>query len=591
MFFEKPFTKKLALTGLIFVFLTISIGLLFSSPTGYEPSIYDSFPAIFWFLLIMTEIIGLQILINEIIGYKRFNHALKFKKIGIFLIFFANFLILCLPLKYKFYGINDSLTHLGFIKDILTSGELGASNFYPLSHIIVVFMSLLSNTNILKTLLLMIPIFYLLYVLSIFLLSQKISSDEIKRTFIMIFAIITPIGIYSSEFSPIGIGIFCIPLLLYLMLNNDKIEFSVLYIIICFFSVFLHPLISIYLILILITYYVSNKLYVTIYKKKDFNTINPLNSISLIIITLLTWIGSFWIFGDRLLRLAGWMSGELKNSYVESYQTALMKTGYSFFDTFMIVIKTYGSVLIYFGLFIIALIYIVKKIITNENIIKEQLFLGLLTLIFGAISITFFVVGFNVAANPLRLTTLALIISSIFCGLTWSEIIMPINSKNMKKYIFSILAVLLLISLFSGVFNIHPSPITKKQSMDMSNALYDGGDWLATHTSVRNTIYLMSYNAQRMRESILGFEASNPNSARNLQPHLGYGNFSSVGYSLIRTGFIPITKYDTYYYETLWPTQGSFNITDIEKLKHEDISANLVYSNGEFDVFYATKIK
>lgn len=588
MFFEKSFTKKLAFIGLILVFITISIGLLFSSPKSYEPSIYDSFPWYFWFSLIIIEIIGLQILINEIIDYKKFNNELKFKKVGIFLISFVNLFILSLPLKYKFYGINDAVTHIGYVRDILINENLGASNFYPLSHISVVFTSILPNLDILHGIMLIMPIFYILYVLGIFLLSRKITGDEIKSTFIIIFAIITPVGIYSSEFSPICVGMFCIPLVLYLMLNNDKIEYSVLFTVACFFSVFIHPLISIYLILILITYYVSNRLYVIIYKKKDFDTINPLNSISLILITLLTWVGSFWIFGDRILRLAGWMSGELKYSYLERYQTSIIKTGYGFFDTFLLLTKTYGPILIYITLFLIALIYIVKKIITKKDITKEQLFFAIISLIFGSISLVFFVIGFNVAANPLRLVSLALITSSIFCGLVYSEIIIPKNSKKIRKIIFSSLTVLLIISACLGVFNLHQSPITKKPSMDMSNTLYDGGEWLATNTNTTNTIYIVSYNVDRMRENILGFEASNPNSALNLEPHFGYDNYTSVGYTLRRTGFIPVTVYDTYYYGTLWPTQGSFNLSDIKRL-NKDISANLVYSNGEFDLFYTQK--
>ena len=588
MFFEKSITKKLSYIGLIFVFLTILIALLFFTPRGYEPSIYESFPPYFWFLLIIIEIIGLQILINEIIDYKKFNNELKFKKIGIVLISFVNLIILSLPFKYKFYGINDAVTHIGYARDILFSGNLGTSNFYPLSHIYVVFMSILPNLNILHGIMLIMPIFYILYVLGIFLLSQKVTDDEIKRTFIIIFAIITPVGIYSSEFSPIGIGIFCIPLILYLILNNDKIEYSILFTIACFFSVFIHPLISIYLILILITYYVSNKIYRTIYKKKDFDAINPLNSISLIFITLLTWIGSFWVFGDRILRLAGWMSGELKYSYLERYQTSIIKTGYGFFDTFLLLTKTYGSILIYIALFLIALTYIVKKIITKKDISKEELFLALISLIFGSISLLFFVIGFNVAANPLRLVALALVTSSIFCGLVYSDIIISKNSKKIKKIIFASLTALLVISACLGIFNIHQSPLIKKPSMDMSNALYNGGKWLTTNTNTTNTIYIISYNVDRMRENILGFEASKPNSALNLEPHFGYDNYTSVGYTLRRTGFIPVTVYDTYYYGTLWPTQGSFNLTDIKRL-NKDISASLVYSNGEFDLFYTKK--
>ncbi len=575
--------NKLSMSGLILTFISITIFLIYFNVFHYEISVYGSYPIYFWVFLILIELIGIQILIIELINNKKTNHSI----IGILLIYFVNLLILLIPLKYYFYGMDDSISHAGYIKDILISGNSGVGDFYPLSHIWVSVVSMLSNLNYLKVILLAVPIFYSVYIMGILLLSKKITTDENKRIFIIIFSIIFPVGIYTSQFYPIGLAIFYIPLILYLFLNKNKIQYSFLFVLFCFFAVFLHPLISLFLILTLVVYGVSTLLYSRFngIKTEKFKLSYVLNSILILVVTLITWMGSFWIFGAKIRSLLDWITGEAQNSYIQSYGQAVAKTHFSIYDTIYLTIKIYGPFFIYFVLFIFAFMYIVRKLVKNKKVSKEQIFFLLLTIIFGMIAVSFFVTGFNLASNPIRIFAMLSITSSILSALVYYEII-SLKPKRIKFLIIQVLSLILVFSMILGVFNIHPSPITNYPSSDVSKAEYVGAEWLVTKSNLTSKIYSVSSEfADRMRDSVLGFEMGSKGSNGHLPPHFGYENYSSINNSVNQSSFIAITAYDKAYYGKIWTTQGSFNLSDFMKL-NEDYSSNHVYTDGEFEVWY-----
>lgn len=575
--------NKLSMSGLILTFISITIFLMYFNVSNYEISVYGSYPIYFWVFLILIELIGIQILIIELINNKKTNHSI----IGILLIYFVNLLILLVPLKYYFYGMDDSISHAGYIKDILISGNSGISDFYPLSHIWVVIVSIISNLSYLKIILLAVPLFYSVYIIGIFLLSKKITTDENKRNFILIFSTIFPVGIYTSQFYPIGLGIFCIPLILYLFLKKDKIQYSFLFVLICFFAVFLHPLISVFLILALATYGASSFLYLKFNKiesgKFRFSYIT--NSILLLIVTLIAWMGSFWIFGAKIQSLVYWITGEAQNSYIQSYGQAVAKTHFSIFETIYLATKIYGPFFIYFALFIIAFIYIIHKLVKNKKVSKEQIFFLLLTIIFGVIAVFFLVTGFNLASNPVRIFAMLSITSSILSALVYYEIV-ALRPKRIKFLIIQLLSLILVFSMILGIFNIHPSPITNYPSSDVSKAEYTGGEWLVTKSNLTNKIFPVSSEfADRMRDGTLGFEMGSKGSVGHPPSHFGYENYSSINSSMNQSSLIAVTAYDKAYYGKIWTTQGSFNLNDFNKLK-DDYNCNYIYTDGEFQVWY-----
>ena len=139
--------KILALMSIIF--WVIALLVTWSSPaTGYEASIYSATPRLFWVANVLNLIIGLGIIVHQI-TYKNNRRESKLWIIGFVLVFltFAAVLSLWIIRGYALLGEGDPLTHLGVIRNIISTGHMESSNYYPITHIYLAQLSEISNIS------------------------------------------------------------------------------------------------------------------------------------------------------------------------------------------------------------------------------------------------------------------------------------------------------------------------------------------------------------------------------------------------------------------------------------------------------------
>jgi len=554
---------------------------------GYEISVYDAYPVFFWFFIALTIVSGFFILIDSTF----FEYKSDLYLLGFLFILLSNFIILNFPILrgYAFYGRDDAISHLGFVKDILVTGHVGESNFYPLSHILVTTISIILNVEPSKIIVMVTPLFYLIYANGIFMLAQIIAKDLKQALLVVIFATPISIGIYSAEYYPIGLSIMLIPLILYFFFKKMKIpsfQFAIPFLIFIFASIFLHPLTCLLLIPIFVIYGLSVLIcrHVKAYKKSALPEI--LNPTLIIFIAFVSWISSFKIFITRPTYLFDWFSSEFKYSYIRVYQTAIEKANPGTYEFIEVFLRMYGQSLIYLIFFIWAGSLVFKKIFLKRRSLHEnEVFFALSTIFFGFIFIIFLFTGFDVLGHPFRLTPIITMNMAISNGLILFDKITKMMPKN-KNFLVCLLALMIILSSFLGLFSTYSSPLIKTLGHAVSYTEFTGGEWLAKNGELTTKVIpVASQFGWRMREATLGFEIGSKGRSSLPPPHFGYDSNNSASSVFKEKVYIVITIFDIMYYTDLWPIQGSFYISDFEKLNN-DLGVNLIYVNKGFTTYY-----
>lgn len=125
---DSRLTRTLLLVG----FLAIAVGILVAraSPArAYEVSIYQSTPAAFWVGVAVAVLTALVVVVRA--------PNSRFAAGGVALAALAIAAVSALPLvrAYHFYGFNDSLTHLGWAKSLVSETLTPLDIVYPSGHV------------------------------------------------------------------------------------------------------------------------------------------------------------------------------------------------------------------------------------------------------------------------------------------------------------------------------------------------------------------------------------------------------------------------------------------------------------------------
>jgi len=579
----------------IIFFLCVTITLISTpSATFYESSIYSAYPSYFWGLLVLAIAVCTFITIQNAFSKNEKYHWSS----GIFYIFMINEIILLLPLLrgYTFYGRTDSITHLGYINDIISAGHF-YSNFYPLSHILIAMLSLITNGPMIQIFMASVAFYYLMYVLGIYLLCREISYNLGQSLLLVILSVLLPVGVYDPQVMPIQIMIFLMPIVSYLIFKriSDRLlaQFRLIFIIMVLSLIFYHPFSATQFIAILLIYACSKIVYSKILNGKiDLATSKDsiqlvAKPILIILISFLIWAVSFWLFRQKIFVLFNWLMGEGRDFYLSHYQNGLHKANLSLFQIFDLIFKTYGFFIIYTIIFILSLLIIFANILYKRRYPNERvIFFLFVSIILGSFSIFSIFAGFDIFADPFRSMSLVYIFVALTNGLILFDFISE-RSSLVKNILLFILTIFLVTSSSIGTFNTHPSPIIKMLADDVSLSEFSGGIWIAKNSDPKMTILpVASQFDERMRDYVMGMEESEKaGKFASPPPHFGYDSSNFIGNAFNHDVYTAITSYDRMYYSYLWPYQGSFNMKDLEKL-YTDRTANLIYVNKGFDSFY-----
>ena len=165
-------------TTISFLFLSCALLAVAKNPTsGYEISIYSATPLIFWIALILGLLNGV------ILVFLSFNDKIeKMRIIGMFEIIYCNFLLLTLyALRgYVYIERSDTLSYIGYAKEISNLGYFSSNNFYPIIGILTSQLSQITNQPHLLLSQYLPALFFIFYIFSIYLIKKQALSQHLN---------------------------------------------------------------------------------------------------------------------------------------------------------------------------------------------------------------------------------------------------------------------------------------------------------------------------------------------------------------------------------------------------------------------------
>ncbi|MDS0478394.1 hypothetical protein [Natrinema sp. 1APR25-10V2] len=156
-------------------FLAVTMGILVARAnpaTDYEPSVYAGAPTITWFGFALA----LAIAVGATLSCRGRQQGL-----GIGLGGLTVTAIVSLPIlrNYRFAGMGDALTHLGWTRDIVTGGTAPHELFYPGLHSIATVLHFAGGVSIERGLLIGMVVLFVPFVVFVPLVVRDMTGDEL----------------------------------------------------------------------------------------------------------------------------------------------------------------------------------------------------------------------------------------------------------------------------------------------------------------------------------------------------------------------------------------------------------------------------
>lgn len=592
---NKRSLKILSIMALLLIISSLFIIIQTGGATNYEFSIYDAYPPVFWFLIIISLFIGVSIIYLSVISK---TDAWKY---GILVAITADIILLTLPIarNYYIFGRADVLSHVGLIKDIMNNGLIG-QNMYPMNHILVTITSFVSGvefiSNINTIFSLFIILFFFIYILFAYLLLKTFESTFLSKLSLVI--LIIPIfSTFNTLFAPYAQFIFLIPLFLYLYfksrLNKEKkIEINILTVMMGIFITFFHPLGTLLTIAILLVIEFSRivakrgKLWKLEFNgfDKSYNLIRkPFSIVTLMLIIFFMWQTYAYFLVNSIKTIYDWLIGETGSSQFEQYSGTIAYAQVSILELIKSGLYRYGQWIILILISLIIILYLQKK----KKINFQKMIYSLEFIFFSLLSILIFL-----SANIFGFRRI-IAISMIFSSGLFYYFLKTFSKKELLKnnYIkHSFLSLILIGVIYFSIFNLYYSPLVQSPNEQLLKSDYIG---MEHFFNVRNDdIYALElglYQAQ-LHESIYGWnhEKKRLYWGESGIPidHFGYDNYTSFSSSYNKT-YILINDIGKYSYPELYPNypdRWRFTDSDFKKL-NSDPALQSIYQNGNLEVY------
>lgn len=170
-------SRWIAIIGYI-CFGVFTITLLQTSISGYQPDIYTVFPVWGWIIFSVAILIGGLLLY---IGVRSHNQRLQIHGFAIIAVSFAVFWFYAELLGLRFWAPQraDHLSHFGRAAEITDTGEIGSENLYPLLHILLADLELISGLPVERFGPLLSLVYYPLLMIGIILIVRRYTYTRI----------------------------------------------------------------------------------------------------------------------------------------------------------------------------------------------------------------------------------------------------------------------------------------------------------------------------------------------------------------------------------------------------------------------------
>mgnify|MGYP006910657449 CR=1 FL=1 len=599
-----------------FIFIAISLDIIAkTSPTvGYEVSIYNAYPSYFWFLVIASIACGIGILLYQAFAQEKS----RWWVLGLVIIILVNTIFLLMPefRGYSFYARGeDTLTHAGYIRDILNTGHVGESNYYPIEHILGTNLIQVSGISLEDVSALFFVLFSGMYIITIYPLAKSTSKHSGQVLLIVAFASPLIYSFFHVNISPNIFSLFMLPCLLYFyhkreLIPSNRMENTIAVLILAFCIVFFHAVTTLFTIIVFFVFGLAYALYSNfivrrLSEHRQYGIVgkNFLRITFILFIAFFMWYFSYSSICNSFRRVADWLIYQIGTPLFDAQLETLRETGPTWSQTFELFVNRYGAIFLLLLLSSICCIYVIRKSLSKAHNIGPMMFTYAIQFTIALFISVIMLFGYFFEYNPVRVFRLPLLMGTILSGLVVYDFVSGYTRKKSNKrnklrqrlFIIVIwMTIMVMVTLsFGSVYNSPRVYLPNSQTTSMDLV---GTEWLDKSKSPDIRIIVSRWSAHslhRFEDYNFGIDSSPTVKVgiihEYLPSHFGYGGNSSVVESLgFRDMYVVIFQVDKvitmFVPENVGSNIDQWTEEDFAKLK-VDPTAVHVYANGEFDVW------
>lgn len=592
---NKRTTSILLLLNFAFILtLLIMLTLLLTpSASGYEISIYNSYPIAIWVFIIFTLLIS----------YLGFSNCAQYKGGKICLAFILNIILinsilLYMPLirGYAIYGREDVLSHVGMIKDILINYHVGINNIYPFDHLMAILMYYQTNINITNIINIIPPIFSFLYLLWALLLIKQISQSYLSAIFLFSLNFILIFGNEQLMFAPNVQSFFLFPLLLFLCFKTISL-FSLRYFslmsIMMAAAIFFHPETVIFFIATTIIIII----YMLLGGKIPYKLSITLSLfLAILFLAFAKWASSFPAFVYLIQVVMNNVKYGSGRTEFAVYQELILRTQPAISDLISAAMALHGQKIILGIASLVIIIYSFYLFLLKRKRLNNLITLSIFSTCFIFFSIlTMMAFLFDLVLGFERVAKYTLFFSIFVVGFGSQEILdFKFINKNSSYLIKHVLTVVLVIIIVISLFNLFWSPIIKRENQQVTYSEIAGMEKFFAKRNNETLIQEIGISQSRFHDFIYGRNIYRMN-IRYYDPnvlminHFNYQNETHSGPSNYYQDdrYVLISTLGRVTYPSLYPNYQSkwrFNQNDFT-LFEEDNKVIKIYTNSGLDTY------
>ena len=565
---------------------------------GYEPSIYVATPPLVWVFLAIVIVCGIGIIVHQVFTGKTESHNIWLLGLALILLACTAILLLYAVRGYAMLGRGDFSSHLVFITDIISTGHVAGGNIYPGTHVYIAELSLVFGVSPLTISKFVMPVLFLFYVLTVFLLS-KICLPSRGQAILATIATTTLVPFISGWLitpCPNHVSNMFIPLALLLFLKSrNAIRFSILFLILLFLIPMLHPVTTIALLLILLVIGLPQLLFIFSRQHRiEFGDIRFQDCtipLSLLFVWGFIWFSAFYFFDQMLIStyIAIIESTQSKVEILFSDIGLGQKYGYSATVQF---INVYGGYLLFVILTAISLPILIRRRLPVVYLRRLGSFWNMLAVMVLVIVLLY---AIDIELHPARFFPYFLLACTIFVGLVLYELLSNKWLSHYKNHFIRLfpsfaMVIIFTLSFLSGILNLYDSPFRLAANDQVTRTELAGMSWFldtrSTDIKVSTIFIPFSRFAFMLSGENIGIEEGS--SAVTLPPyHFGYDQLPTLGDSYTEDSYMLLGKIDRDIYAYVWSKAAKFRWlpSDFERLEIDN-SLGKIYSSSGFDAWY-----
>lgn len=571
--------------GLGCLLAAIAVVLRTPEPARYEISIYAGYPGYFWLLLLGAMVLGAVTIVDS----ARIPDD-RWWVFGTLLLVMTNALFLLLPpiRGYVIYGQADPMSHIGYVRDIMSSGGVG-NNIYPPMHLLVMAVSEATGAD-LFTVGLFVPLAFAgLYFGGMYYVLLYLFDSRRQVLFGLPFVLLPILGDAHISLRPYDLSLLFLPVVFYLFFKSQRSptpSTRIAFVVALVTLLLYHPLTALFLVVMFSLYFLAR-----IVPGVDDRYSTPTNFISLSAVVFLAWYSNFTgiitRFNTAYYALFGTDSGDAP---VDSYAETAEEASPPLIDIVREAIVHYGVDFVVFllgFLFLAAgVILFIRQVYTPTS---YTTMLGATLVIFSFGGLSFLLVDLIVPpSRPFQIAKISAIVlaGQLFYLLSthadWKSV--RLDSGTGGKLLFvAAFAVLVTLSLLT----FYPSPYGTSDNPQVTEMELSGSAWITEHGDTENELRGLELSHRRFHHAQNGVAAPPPFPRGSIPERFNYTERPLLGMSYENDAYLTITRRGRNLYPELFPDYREnwrYTPGDFARLEG-DRTVDRIYDNGDYNQY------